>query len=322
MASHTSTTGPRPLDCEEWIAMLTDALDGALPASDAVAFYAHREECLACAQLLEEAQRGAEWLRFLAAEPEVPAGLADRILAHTTGPEAAMGGDGLPMLATAGPALPQEQAWFAGSGFGGTRFGGSLSLLYRHPAESRLLMTVAMAFFSIAFTLNLAGIRLKELHVRDLRPSVLATNVSRGYYSASAHVMRYYENLRFVYELESRVNELRRSSDETAPAAPPAGKQTSGSPVQPSGDAKPQAPGGGAAQELAPQARPSLPQHQGGSPTGFVHSGAFPARIIPVNLPSQAHSPAFSISRLSLPAGAHAVAPLTHTQDQAKRSLA
>ena len=39
--------------------------------------------CPACAALFEEARRGREWLEFLSPEPEVPAGLLDKILAQT-----------------------------------------------------------------------------------------------------------------------------------------------------------------------------------------------------------------------------------------------
>ncbi len=328
MANHTSTTGPRPLGCEEWIAMLTDAVDGVLPAGDAVVFEAHREACLACAELLEEAQRGAEWLRFLAPEPEVPAGLAERILAHTTGPDLGSGVEGLPALAPVGPSLPQP--WFGPGRLGVSRFGGSLSVLYRHPAESRLLMTLAMAFFSIAFTLNLAGVRLKEIHLRDLRPSVLATNVSRGYYSASAHVMRYYENLRFVYELESRVNELRRTSEDAMPASSGARKQTPSSTTtqppasqppaaqNPTGQSKNNGSGGGAAERHSPRTRPA---HDKPAPANAGQAETEPARILFVTTPALPRMGATSL-RSSLPAEAGPHAPLTHRQDQAKRSLA
>ena len=40
----------------------------------------------------------------------------------------------------------------------------------RRFAEPRLLMTAAMAFFSIALTLNLTGIRLSAVRLADLRP--------------------------------------------------------------------------------------------------------------------------------------------------------
>jgi hypothetical protein len=78
----------------------------------------------------------------------------------------------------------------------------------------RLMMTAAMAFFSIALTLNLAGIKLTQLRPADFQPSRLRANLTRQYYSTNEQVMKYYENLRVVYEMESRVRELRRSTEQ------------------------------------------------------------------------------------------------------------
>ena len=75
------------------------------------------------------------------------------------------------------------------------------------------MMTAAMAFFSIALTLNLAGIKLTQLRPADFQPSRLRANLTRQYYSTNEQVTKYYENLRLVYEMESRVRELRRTTE-------------------------------------------------------------------------------------------------------------
>jgi hypothetical protein len=72
------------------------------------------------------------------------------------------------------------------------------------------MMTVAMAFFSTALMLNLIGFRLSSFRLADLRPSVIGSTLSRQFYGARGSVVRYYQNLRFVYQLESRMRELRR----------------------------------------------------------------------------------------------------------------
>ena len=69
--------------CSQWETLLADALDGLLSPEDQATFSAHMAVCPACAALFEEARRGREWLEFLSPEPEVPAGLLDRILAQT-----------------------------------------------------------------------------------------------------------------------------------------------------------------------------------------------------------------------------------------------
>ena len=80
-------------------------------------------------------------------------------------------------------------------------------------------MTAAMAFFSIALTLNLTGIKVTQLRPADFQPSRLRATLTRQYYSTNEQVTKYYENLRLVYEMESRVRELRRSTEaEPAPS--------------------------------------------------------------------------------------------------------
>jgi hypothetical protein len=102
----------------------------------------------------------------------------------------------------------------------------SLNSVMHTMMQPRLAMTAAMAFFSIALTLNLTGVRLTDLKASDLKP----VNLKRSFYQADASVVRYYENLRVVYELESRVRDLQRSNDDNA--APvvekPAAKDGSG----------------------------------------------------------------------------------------------
>ena len=72
-------------------------------------------------------------------------------------------------------------------------------------------MSFGMAFFSITLILNVAGVRMSTLRSIDLRPSALV----RTYYEASGRVVKYYENLRFVYELETRVRELKQAATPT-----------------------------------------------------------------------------------------------------------
>ena len=79
--------------------------------------------------------------------------------------------------------------------------------------QPRLAMTAAMAFFSITLTLNLTGVHLSDLRAADLTPS----NLKHSFYHANASVVRYYTNLRVVYELESRVNEIKRNDDDSSP---------------------------------------------------------------------------------------------------------
>ncbi len=205
MAEHTHIPGSAA--CGEWETLLADALDGLLRPEDEPAFSAHMAACPACTALYEEARKGREWLEFLSPEPEVPQGLLEMILAHT-GPGHAAGagwaGQAMPLPAGTAtvpafvPPVWQQPGFFA---------------RLRYSLQPRLLMTAAMAFFSIALTLNMTGVRLANirftaLRLADLRPQAVRSYVERQLNMASVPIVRYYDHLRFVYEVESRVREL------------------------------------------------------------------------------------------------------------------
>jgi len=193
--------------CGQWETLLADALDGLLQPDDEATFTAHMAGCKACAALFDEARRGREWLEFLSPEPEVPAGLLDKILAQT-GPGqvagfglTAGGKDVLPVSpvgrVTSIPAW--QQPGFIGQ--------------VRRFAEPRLLMTAAMAFFSIALTLNLTGVRLNELRLASFRPAAVRSFMERRIMTASVPIVRYYDHLRYMYEVETRMRELRLTTE-------------------------------------------------------------------------------------------------------------
>jgi hypothetical protein len=82
----------------------------------------------------------------------------------------------------------------------------------RRFAQPRLLMTAAMAFFSIALTLNLTNVRISALRLSDLRPSAMRSLLERRLTMASTPIIRYYDHLRFVYEVQSTMREFRRNT--------------------------------------------------------------------------------------------------------------
>ena len=75
-------------------------------------------------------------------------------------------------------------------------------------AQPRFAMSFGMAFFSVTLMLNVTGFRLTNLRHVDLRPS----SVVRSYYETTGRLVKYYQNIRFVYEIETRVRELKRAA--------------------------------------------------------------------------------------------------------------
>lgn len=189
---------PNSPACGQWETLLADALDGLLQPEDEATFTSHMAICPACTALFEEARRGREWLEFLSSEPDVPEGLLDKILAATGPGQVA----GYGLVTEGGNVVVMPPAWQR-PGFIGR---------VRRFAEPRLLMTAAMAFFSIALTLNLTGVRFNDLRLSNLRPSAVRSFMERRLTMASTPIIRYYDHLRLVYEVESRMRELRRTT--------------------------------------------------------------------------------------------------------------
>lgn len=209
MAGHTHI--PSSPACGHWETLLAEALDGLLRPEDEATFTSHMAGCAPCAALFEEARRGREWLDFLSAEPEVPAGLLDRILAQTgPGQVAGFGLVAAGSVASAPGGIPLHSARrLAVPAWQKPGFMGHI----RRFAEPRLMMTAAMAFFSIALTLNLTGVRLTQLHWSSLRPTAVRSYMQRQITVAYTPIIRYYDHLRLVYEVQSRVRELRRTTE-------------------------------------------------------------------------------------------------------------
>jgi len=176
------------MQCVEVEALLAEAMDGTLHGSILAAFEAHQQSCPACRTMFEEASAGMHWLKGLD-EIETPRNLVHNILAQTIGQ--------VPEPRTA--LTPRGEGWLE-------RIKGKLSPAFAPVVTPRFAMSFGMAFFSITMLLSIAG-----FHVADLRQiDMSAKGITRTYYSTQARVVRYYENIRLVYEIESRVRDLRR----------------------------------------------------------------------------------------------------------------
>ena len=192
----------KPIECAVCEAMCPDAVDGTLTELDRRMFERHVAHCANCAQELEEAQRGAAWLGMLKGHtPEPPAALLAKILAETTGTEEK---EPMPEFVRTLPVRAVAPAWALTSVLRKVVDVFRIETA-RATFQPRMAMTAAMAFVSIALTLNLTGVRLKSLRASDFTPSGIRRNVVE----ASASAARNFQNNRLVYQVESRVSELR-----------------------------------------------------------------------------------------------------------------
>ncbi|MEO5937066.1 MAG: hypothetical protein ABIP81_07615 [Terriglobales bacterium] len=213
MTNESKSGGSNSVHCADFDARLAELLDGAMVGAELETFRAHAEACMDCGTLFTQAKAGMLWLQGLP-EVEPPAKLVHNILAATTHVES--------RVKSATPALAASPAaWWRHAV---DRVSPNLAPSFAALLQPRLTMTAAMAFFSISMLMNVAGVTWKDVKNLDLRPSAITNTASMQYQATTAKVVKYYENLRFVYEFETRVRELKKaatSEEQTTPA--PAG---------------------------------------------------------------------------------------------------
>ena len=225
------------VECAEFEALLSEVIDsdadsgardgkGQLSAARKESFEAHRRVCGVCGPLFAEVQAGQKWLRSLEAV-EPPAYLVRNILAATSG---VVSRRSLAAAATAdGRTTPRGERvreWW--DSFSATFFR-PVAAFVRQP---RFVMSFGMIFFSFSLALNAVGVKAKDVAKIDLRPAA----VRHAYNGAQVWVVQHYENIRFVYEIESKLRELKRANPPAEPL-PPEPKEhrkndTSGQPEQ------------------------------------------------------------------------------------------
>jgi hypothetical protein len=192
------------MKCNEFDLLLTDALDGVLKGAELDRFQAHARVCKACGPQLAEVEAGRSWLKGLT-EVEPPVSLVTNILASTTGVDTQR------LRAAARVPQPRISWWEHVQA-------AVLEPIWATVRQPRFAMSFGMAFFALSVGLTVAGVKPADLRQISLRPAA----IRHTYYNTQARVVRYYENVRIVYEVESRVREIRRN---VTPAEPGPAKQ-------------------------------------------------------------------------------------------------
>jgi hypothetical protein len=192
------------MQCTEFDSLLTDALDGVLSGEALERFQAHARSCRACGPLLAEAEAGRNWLKSLE-EVEPPASLVNDILASTTGVHTQR-------LRIGATARQPGISWL-------DRLQASvLEPIWTMVRQPRFAMSFGMAFFALSVGLTVAGVKPADLRQISLRPSAIRLT----YYHTQARVIRYFDNMRAVYEVQAALRGIKRNVTpaEPGPAKP------------------------------------------------------------------------------------------------------
>jgi hypothetical protein len=184
------------MNCADFEILLADQLDGTLPAAAKAAFEAHLKSCASCAELAADA--GAA-VRFFERVPQVeaPPQLVTKLLFEVS----------------SGPSRKLAKPSWARRWFGP----------WIEPiVQPRVVMGMAMTVLSFAMLGRITGIEMKQLKPSDLDPVKVWAAAEDRVQRVWDRGMKYYDNLRVVYVIQTRLKEW---SDEQPPDAQPQGAQ-------------------------------------------------------------------------------------------------
>src|SRR3954451_6206388 len=176
------------IDCAQFEVLLADYIDGTLPESERTRVEQHAADCEHCRELLADVQ-GA--VRFLGKSEEVipPPELITRIAYHAP---------------TGRIRRPFERQGFMSR---------VISEWLRPILQPRLAMGMAMTILSIAMLERCTGVKMQHIQAEDLSPVRIWGGIEDKTVRLKDRAVKYYENLRWVYEIEVRLRELREQQD-------------------------------------------------------------------------------------------------------------
>src|SRR5450755_2670915 len=201
------------MTCAELEILLCDYVDGTLRGEERTALESHLAGCSACAELAKDVAGVTAFIETVApAEP--PAELLTRIL-H--------------VLPTGRPATEKRSWWKK-------LFGGWVHGIL----QPRYVMGMAMTVLSFSMIAKFAHIEPRQLRPADLDPVKIWASIDDRAHRMWDRSVKYYDNLRLVIEIQSRLKEW--TDQDQAQAADISKQSVKGNGQRPEGNAqKPEA---------------------------------------------------------------------------------
>ena len=180
------------MTCAEFEIALGDYVDGAVNIEQRRQVEAHADGCESCRELLRDVFQAVSFVEAID-KPVPPAELITRLVYHA--PKGRVRPEG------------EKRGWFS-----------RVVARWLQPMlQPRMVMSMAMTILSFAMLGKCTGVHLQEITAADLNPVVLWNNLEDKTFRTWDRTVKYYENLRLVYEMETRLKEMREQQD--APAA-------------------------------------------------------------------------------------------------------
>jgi anti-sigma factor RsiW len=193
------------MNCAEFESALADYIDGTLDAGGRTALVAHAETCAGCRVFMADASVAAAFLKRTE-EIEPPATLITRIAYQ------------VPLGRTP---EPYENPGFLSR----------ITAKWLRPVlQPRLVMGMAMTVLSFAMLERCTGVKVQHIQAADLNPVRVWGGVEDKAIRLKDRVAKSYENLRVVYEIETRLKDLEQQQEtiDDQPAHRPAARPDNG----------------------------------------------------------------------------------------------
>ena len=201
------------MKCPEFESILADYLDGTLSNSERAAVELHAAECAPCGAFLSEVTHGVSLLSTMG-EVEPPPELITRLAFQA------------PVGRIRDP-FERQTLW--------SRF----SQKWLQPVlQPKFVMGAAMILLSFTMLERCTGTRVERVQSADLNPIHIWGGMEDKVVRTKDRMLKYYENLRVVYEVEARLRDLQRQEDDRDKAAAKS-PATQGAPQKPAHEEKP-----------------------------------------------------------------------------------
>lgn len=187
-------------DCTNTEGRLSDALDGVLPREEAAAFFEHLATCGDCRELASQVGGMLKRIHSLEMVPEPPQ-LAEKILATTLGPRR------------------EKQGW---------KWLGCTAGLW----QPRFVMGAVTVAASLLIVVHASGISTGKIRRLDLNPVNLVRAANRQAHLSYARGAKFVNDLRVVYEIQSRLEPAQEPTIAPTPSTQPESQPPSPNPQE------------------------------------------------------------------------------------------
>ena len=183
------------MNCAEIEILICDYVDGTLAPAEKAELERHLSACPACAELARESAAAVHFIER-AAEVEAPPELITRILFDA-------------------PWTKQKVVRRGGLGW--------LTRWFAPILRPKLVMGAAMTILSLSMLTKYVA-PMRQIKPSDLSPSAVWNTIDDKAHLAWARTVKYYENLKVVYQIQTMLRDWQQQSDDPQPAGSAAKK--------------------------------------------------------------------------------------------------